>query len=454
MIRSGSVVTLLLLSLLLTSFIGGSQFLGKVNTANASTGLPSQGAWQLREFEYLSYRTPDVSFEVNNDAKLVVNSTYPSDGARGYVFLVVNRSALDGKKLQIRWNLYYTYQDSRDLAILNLFVFDKAFNRTDETTYFQEGLNYEPIMNYTHINCCHYPAPLSGAPGWYGWRNDTSSILNLTNWSSDLVTVLISTNDNWMGQQVQGYFDWLKVLDSNNNVVSKFGFTGFVQMEVTGTFHDYGIFYPAQMWTTMAVNPQLIDAKAQSTSFCFSVNVSISNVTSLYGYEMKLVWDPTIVQPSSVNFLVPSTWGKNYFIGKNETTNGQYWLALSALPPATAFTGNTTIASLKFNVTSSALITFSGKTVETPLGLTEAILSDNLGNAIPHISIGATARIKMVLMGDVNGDGVVNVLDLVRVATKFGQHGSPGWIPEDVNSDGSVNLLDLILVASNLGRHI
>ena len=45
---------------------------------------------------------------------------------------------------------------------------------------------------------------------------------------------------------------------------------------------------------------------------------------------------------------------------------------------------------------------------------------------------------------DVNGDGIVNILDLVRVSNAFGQRGQ---IPEDVNGDGVVNVQDLVWVS-------
>jgi hypothetical protein len=51
--------------------------------------------------------------------------------------------------------------------------------------------------------------------------------------------------------------------------------------------------------------------------------------------------------------------------------------------------------------------------------------------------------------GDVDGDGNVNVLDMVRVGQHWGQAGSPGWIPEDVKEDGVINVLDIIIV----GQH-
>ncbi|MXV75564.1 T9SS type A sorting domain-containing protein, partial [Candidatus Poribacteria bacterium] len=52
------------------------------------------------------------------------------------------------------------------------------------------------------------------------------------------------------------------------------------------------------------------------------------------------------------------------------------------------------------------------------------------------------------LKGDINGDGIVNIQDLVLVARKLGQTGTNS---ADVNGDGVVNIQDLVLVAGALG---
>ena len=50
---------------------------------------------------------------------------------------------------------------------------------------------------------------------------------------------------------------------------------------------------------------------------------------------------------------------------------------------------------------------------------------------------------------DVNGDGVVNIQDLVAVAAALGETGET---PADVNGDGTVNIQDLVAVAAALGE--
>ena len=66
--------------------------------------------------------------------------------------------------------------------------------------------------------------------------------------------------------------------------------------------------------------------------------------------------------------------------------------------------------------------------------------------------IGSSAQ-DMNVRGDVNGDGVVNILDLTFVASHFGERSEPTQMPNpDVNGDGTVNILDLVLVAKIISR--
>jgi hypothetical protein len=68
------------------------------------------------------------------------------------------------------------------------------------------------------------------------------------------------------------------------------------------------------------------------------------------------------------------------------------------------------------------------------------------------------------LIGDINGDGKVDVKDLNVVAKAFGSYGpsyrysgsspSPNWNPTaDLNGDGKVDIKDIALIAKNYGQH-
>ena len=63
-------------------------------------------------------------------------------------------------------------------------------------------------------------------------------------------------------------------------------------------------------------------------------------------------------------------------------------------------------------------------------------------------ALGTPGYPQLSLVGDVNGDGTVNILDLVFVASHFD---APDATAADVNGDGVVNIQDLVLVANSFG---
>jgi hypothetical protein len=87
--------------------------------------------------------------------------------------------------------------------------------------------------------------------------------------------------------------------------------------------------------------------------------------------------------------------------------------------------------------------------ITTAYSVTASIsLSDE--TVVSQMTVGFS--VNYTLPGDVNGDGVVNVLDLIIVGNNIGQTGTPGWIPADVVKDGIVNVLDLIFVGNQIGK--
>ena len=82
------------------------------------------------------------------------------------------------------------------------------------------------------------------------------------------------------------------------------------------------------------------------------------------------------------------------------------------------------------------------------LTLSETLFADDQGNTfLPRVEGGEITE-PPELKGDVNADGVVNIQDLVLVASSFGKTGENA---ADVNADGVVNIADLVLVAGALG---
>ncbi len=76
----------------------------------------------------------------------------------------------------------------------------------------------------------------------------------------------------------------------------------------------------------------------------------------------------------------------------------------------------------------------------------KGVASGHLGteHALPNLDGEMYLRVKPTNPADVNGDGVVNILDLTLVAQGFGTDS----LEADVNGDGVVNVFDLVFVAN------
>jgi len=72
---------------------------------------------------------------------------------------------------------------------------------------------------------------------------------------------------------------------------------------------------------------------------------------------------------------------------------------------------------------------------------------DTTNNSLPD------GQIHIKLMGDVNGDGNVNIMDAVLIGVAFGtKPGHPNWDPRcDLNQDGYINIKDTVLLGANFG---
>jgi len=61
--------------------------------------------------------------------------------------------------------------------------------------------------------------------------------------------------------------------------------------------------------------------------------------------------------------------------------------------------------------------------------------------------------VTVFLVGDVNGDCKVDIVDLAKVGAAFGSTpSSPNWNPAaDLDHNGKVDIVDLVIVASRFG---
>jgi hypothetical protein len=66
----------------------------------------------------------------------------------------------------------------------------------------------------------------------------------------------------------------------------------------------------------------------------------------------------------------------------------------------------------------------------------------------------ASAQIEVTILGDVNGDHVVNILDVAKIASIYGlRQGDPNFNPNcDLDGDGQITILDLVTCTSHYGQ--
>jgi hypothetical protein len=86
--------------------------------------------------------------------------------------------------------------------------------------------------------------------------------------------------------------------------------------------------------------------------------------------------------------------------------------------------------------------------------LEDTLLADSAAQAIVHDTREGGVEIRLVVLGDLNGDRVVNIFDVVQVAIRYGQSGLPGWTMEDVDGDGHITIFDIVLLATNYGTRV
>jgi len=119
----------------------------------------------------------------------------------------------------------------------------------------------------------------------------------------------------------------------------------------------------------------------------------------------------------------------------------------SQLPVATD--GKGTLVSFTFEVIDSAKSAL--------IALPELMLSDSFDRPLPvtikeMVITNLVPLVDLSLSTDVNGDGMVNILDLVRVASYFGEPVSDENASVDVNNDGEINIFDLVRISQDFGK--
>jgi hypothetical protein len=181
-------------------------------------------------------------------------------------------------------------------------------------------------------------------------------------------------------------------------------------------------------------------AKVPANNYQFDVPVNLSQVSNFYGAQFDVLYDSTVLQ------YVSTTWGQigstpingSGITQSNIITPGDIRFVIDMTNLSSGISGTGTILTLRFQVIGSI-----GKS--STINLANGILSDFNANAILATWVNGSVLVS-VIPGDANGDGVVNVLDLTKVAREILglDTVTPG---ADANGDGVVNVLDMTKIA-------
>ena len=192
---------------------------------------------------------------------------------------------------------------------------------------------------------------------------------------------------------------------------------------------------PPTSTTTVRLLPATVTAPAVGDELTFSLD--IVDGVSVAGYEATVQFNKTAFR--HVASEIGDYLSAGAFFAPPVVEEGSVKLTATSLKGEV--NGNGTLATITFEVIAEETFT---------LTLSDVLLADRKGkSSVPQVEsaqIGKTAA--NGLKGDVNGDGTVNVQDLVLVGASLGQTGQNA---ADINEDGVVNISDLVLVAGALG---
>ena len=169
----------------------------------------------------------------------------------------------------------------------------------------------------------------------------------------------------------------------------------------------------------------------------FTINVSIENGQNIGGYQFSVIYDSNVLRyvgSANEDYLPTGAFPIPPIEDENKIT-------LAATSVAGTANGDGNLASLTFEVLDIKA---------TNLMLSDVILTDSEGEILKHLLFNTGIVIDPQLRPeDVNSDGIVNIIDLVQVASRFNH--TSDIDKEDINGDGVVNIVDLVKVAAALG---
>lgn len=167
-----------------------------------------------------------------------------------------------------------------------------------------------------------------------------------------------------------------------------------------------------------------------------------------------------VTLPAGAVGMQPDSLGKFAVVRWTAPEDGQYVIDVQFTGRSTAEVGNTDVAVLRdglqlfftqlrdprqISILKTTFDLVTGETLEFRVGKS----NDSNLNDLKQLDV-VIQRVPRICVGDINGDGFVNTLDLTALLGQFGTDVPPSE-GGDINGDGTVNSQDLTALIQNLG---
>jgi hypothetical protein len=186
----------------------------------------------------------------------------------------------------------------------------------------------------------------------------------------------------------------------------------------------------------------------------FTVSIEIENAIKLHDWHTIIVYPKAYIQ--AIDVVIETTFLQGPYTTFSwviDHSVGYIYLDVVQAAGAPLANGNGTLATITFKVIKSIFWTTSNPTLTGPIrfgvGPTYiSVMCPSYKEIFPPV-LGTVDALYIYdpIPGDLNMDGVVNVLDLQLVAGDYGSSTT-----YDLNGDSKVDLIDLVIVAINFGR--
>ena len=212
--------------------------------------------------------------------------------------------------------------------------------------------------------------------------------------------------------------------------------------------------------TVIRVIPEIVELGPENTAGkTFTIAVVVENVTDLVGLDIVFRWNttylnykshrltitvenyPSPIPPSPYAGIIhdpPLGWGPEV------PGPGVYW-AVGATLGGPGFNGHGTVFIMTFEVVN--LPSPNEENVTLRLHISSADLARSTGGSIPYDVFDGTVVIHARSKGDLNGDGFVNIYDIVLAAKAYNSKlGDSNWNPDaDLAPPwGRIDIFDLV----------